>query len=143
MSEAPSPGELAGRWDRGVASYANLFGIDPSEVFDTLARRSGKRMAREAILGAGSGVWDDDALSLRERRIIVMAALTTQGAVERLGNHVQKAFEEGMTIEELDAIMHLLALYAGFPRATIAMNAARRTLVDRGLLDASERPDVP
>lgn len=143
MSGRPTPEELDGRWERGLASYANLFGIDPSEVFATLSHRSGERMATEAILAAGSGVWDDDALSLRERRMIVIAALTTQGAVERLGNHLEKAFDEGLTVPELDAMMHLLALYAGFPRATIAMNAARRKLVELGRLPESEKPDVP
>ena len=143
MSGAPTAEELAGRWDRGLGSYASLFGIEPEQVFETLSRRSGERMATEAILSAGSGVWDDDALSLRERRMIVIAALTTQGAVERLGNHLEKAFDEGMTLAELDAMMHLLALYAGFPRATIAMNAARRKLVELGHLPESEKPDVP
>lgn len=139
----PTPDELAGRWDRGLASYANLFGIEPEQVFQTLSRRSGERMATESILAAGSGVWDDDVLSLRERRMIVISALVAQGAVERLGNHLEKAFDEGLTIRELDAMMHLLALYAGFPRATIAMNAARRRLVELGIVPESERPDVP
>jgi 4-carboxymuconolactone decarboxylase len=141
--DAPTPAELASRWDRGLAAYAHLFGIEPDEVFRTLSLRSGRRMATEAVLAAGSGVWDDDALSLRERRIIVIAALTAQGATERIGNHVEKAFEEGMKVEELDAMMHLLGLYAGFPRATIAMNAARRTLVETGYLAESELPDAP
>ena len=143
MSDAPTPEALAGRWDRGLAAYAKLFGIEPSEVFATLSRRSGRRMATEAVLSAGSGVWDDDALSLRERRIVVIAALTTQGAVERLANHIEQAVAEGLTVAELDAVMHLLALYAGFPRATIAMNAARRTLVSMGVVPESEAPDVP
>jgi alkylhydroperoxidase/carboxymuconolactone decarboxylase family protein YurZ len=143
VSAGPTAEELAARWDRGLASYANLFGIEPSEVFETLTRRSGERLATEAVLAAGSGVWDDDALSLRERRIIVISALVTQGAVERIGNHLERAFDEGMTLAELDAMMHLLALYAGFPRATIAMNVARRKLVELGRLSESQKPDAP
>jgi 4-carboxymuconolactone decarboxylase len=143
VSEAPTPQELAGRWDRGLAVYAKLFGIDPADVFPTLSRRSGRRVATEAVLAAGSGVWDDGALSLRERRMIVIAALTAQGAHERLGDHVEKAFDEGLTVDELDAMMHLLGLYAGFPRATIAMNTARRRLVDAGYLPEDETPDAP
>jgi alkylhydroperoxidase/carboxymuconolactone decarboxylase family protein YurZ len=125
MSHVPIPEELAGRWDRGLAVYAQLFGIDRSEVFALLSRRSGQRLATEAILAAGSGVWDDNVLSLRERRMIVIAALTAQGAFQRIGDHVHRAFEEGMTLPDLDAIMHLLGLYAGArPAAANTSNAS-------------------
>ena len=140
MSGPPSAAEIEERWEKGLAAYSKLFGIVPSEVFATLSRRSGRRMATEAVLSAGSGVWDDDTLTIRERRIAVIAALVTQGAVERLDSHLRRAFEEGLSLADFEALMHLLALYAGFPRATIAMNAARTQLVEMGVLPESEAP---
>jgi 4-carboxymuconolactone decarboxylase len=88
----------------------------------------GERMAHEAIVAAG-GAWVEDCLSPRDRSLIVVASLVTQGGVEsRLRGHLRWALEHGVSAEELEAALTLLAVYAGFPRASVAMELLREEL---------------
>jgi alkylhydroperoxidase/carboxymuconolactone decarboxylase family protein YurZ len=108
------------RYERGLKAYASQFGIDEAEVEAWFAKRHGERFGREAINAAG-GAWNDDELSLRDRSLVVVAALITLGGVEeRLRGHVRWALEHGVTADELEAIVALLAVYVGFPRAATA-----------------------
>jgi 4-carboxymuconolactone decarboxylase len=91
----------------------------------------GRRMALEAIVAAG-GAWVDDCLSPRDRSLVVVASLVTQGGVEsRLRGHLRWALEQGATAEELEALITLLAVYAGYPRASTAIELLRDELATR------------
>jgi 4-carboxymuconolactone decarboxylase len=116
------------RYRRGLKAYASQFGIDESEVEAWFAERHGTRFGEEAINAAG-GAWNDDELSLRDRSIVVVTALIAQGGVEeRLRGHVRWAVEHGVTPVELEAIVTLLAVYVGFPRASVASEIVRDEL---------------
>ena len=116
------------RRERGVAAYASQFGLREDEVEAWFAERMGERFGREAI-NAAAGAWVDDCLSLRDRSLVVVAALVAQGALdERLRGHVRWAIEHGSSREELEALVTLLAVYVGFPRASVAMEIVRDEL---------------
>jgi 4-carboxymuconolactone decarboxylase len=116
------------RVSRGRAAYASQFRLPEGEAVDELKRLVGERMAAEAINAAG-GAWVDDSLSLRDRSLVVIAALATQGGVEeRLRVHVRWALDHGVTPEALDALGSLLAVYVGFPRASVAMETIREVV---------------
>jgi len=116
------------RYQRGLEAYASQFGLDVSEVATWLAERQGERLGEEAINAAG-GAWRDDELSLRDRSIVVVTALIAQGGVDdRLRGHVRWAVEHGVTPDELDAIVTLLAVYVGYPRASTANEIVRDEL---------------
>ena len=116
------------RYERGVSAYASQLGIPPEEVPAWFAERFGERFGREAI-NAGAGAWTDDALSLRDRSLIVVAALIAQGGVDdRLRSHVRWAVEHGSNREELEALTTLLAVYVGYPRASVGMEIVRQEL---------------
>lgn len=116
------------RYERGLDAYASQFGIPRAEVTPWFAAHFGERFGEEAINSA-AGAWVDDELSLRDRSLIVVAALITQGGVEtRLRGHVRWAIEHGSTREELEALVTLLAVYIGFPRASVGMEIVREEL---------------
>jgi 4-carboxymuconolactone decarboxylase len=116
------------RYQRGLEAYASQFGLDVAEVEAWFAERQGERFGEEAINAAG-GAWRDDELSLRDRSIVVVAALIAQGGVDdRLRGHVRWAVEHGVTPDELDAIVTLLAVYVGYPRASTANEIVRDEL---------------
>jgi 4-carboxymuconolactone decarboxylase len=116
------------RYERGLRAYASQFGIGPEEVPAWFSERHGERFGEEAISAAG-GAWNDDELSLRDRSIVVVSALVALGGVEdRLRGHVRWAVEHGVTPVELDAILTLLAVYVGFPRASVANEVVRDEL---------------
>ena len=116
------------RRERGVAAYASQLGLREDEVEAWFAERMGERFGAEAI-NAAAGAWVDDCLSLRDRSLLVVAALVAQGAVDdRLRGHVRWAVEHGSSRDELEALVTLLAVYVGFPRASVAMEVVREAL---------------
>ena len=119
------------RRERGIAVYASQFGVSIAEAERIFTERYGERMAEEAFNAQGGSTWEADALSLRDRSLIVLAALITQGSVEpRLRQHVDWALEHGATTEELEALASLLAVYAGYPRASVGMEVIRDVLTN-------------
>lgn len=114
------------RWARGLDAYSSQLQIPRAEIFDHMCSLVGERMATEAI-NAGGGAWPEEGpLSLRDRSLIVLAVLATQGGVEsRMRPHVRWAIEHGATAEELEEMAALLAVYIGYPRASVAMELIR------------------
>jgi 4-carboxymuconolactone decarboxylase len=124
----PVPAPSEERYERGLRAYASQFGISPEDVPAWFADRFGERFGGEAI-NAAAGAWTEDALSLRDRSLIVVAALIAQGGVEdRLRAHVRWAVEHGSNRDELEALVTLLAVYVGFPRASTGMEVVRQEL---------------
>jgi 4-carboxymuconolactone decarboxylase len=122
---------VSDRYSRGLAAYASQLGIDESEVEAWFAERYGERFGTEAISAAG-GAWADDELSLRDRSLVVVTALATLGGVEeRLRGHVRWALDHGVTPQELEALVTLLAVYVGYPRASTANEVVREELARR------------
>jgi 4-carboxymuconolactone decarboxylase len=116
------------RYERGLDAYASQLRIPRDEVPQWFAERFGERFAEEAINAAG-GAWPDDALSLRDRSLIVVAALIAQGGVEpRLRSHVRWALDHDVTAEQLEALATLLAVYVGYPRASVGIEIVRDEL---------------
>lgn len=119
---------MSERFDRGLDAYASQFDIPREDVLVWFAERFGERFGEEAI-NAGGGAWRDDGLSLRDRSLVVISALIAQGGVEeRLRSHVRWATEHGATRDELEALVTLLAVYVGYPRASAGMEIVREEL---------------
>jgi alkylhydroperoxidase/carboxymuconolactone decarboxylase family protein YurZ len=116
------------RYERGLDAIASQFGIERKDVEPELVDAFGERFAGEAIAAVG-GAWPDDVLSLRDRSLIVVAALVVQGGVEaRLRSHVRWAIKNGSSREELEALVTMLGVYAGYPRSSVAMEIVRDEL---------------
>jgi 4-carboxymuconolactone decarboxylase len=116
------------RRTRGQRMYASQFGVPQDRIGEHMTELLGPRMAEEAWQ-AGAGAWSDDDLSMRDRSLIVIAALVTQGGVDaRLRGHLRWALDNGATRAELDALMALLAVYVGYPRASTGMEVLRDVL---------------
>jgi len=121
-------GDAPARWERGVDAYASQLGLTPDEAAAWFRDRYGERFAEEAINAAG-GAWVDDALSPRDRSLVVVTALAALGgADDRLRTHVRWALEHGSSRAELEALVTLLAVYVGYARASVAMEIVRDEL---------------
>jgi 4-carboxymuconolactone decarboxylase len=115
---------------RGRAAFASQFRLPEDKAVAELERMVGKRMAEEAI-NANAAVWVDDCLSLRDRSLLVLAALIAMGGLEpRLRTHVRWALDHGATPEELEALGALLAVYVGYARASVAMEAILQVVAE-------------
>ena len=75
-------------------------------------------------------VWARPELAQRDRSLITVAALITNGNTEQLVGHLRRAKQNGLTETELvEAIIHL-AFYAGWPRAMSATTVAKRVFAE-------------
>ena len=77
-------------------------------------------------------VWEDAALSKRDRSLVTVAALVAMVRPDELPAHLRRAIENGLTKQELSAAITHLAFYAGFPAAITASAIAAETLGSLG-----------
>ncbi|MFM8349754.1 MAG: carboxymuconolactone decarboxylase family protein [Actinomycetales bacterium] len=109
---------------RGIARYADQFGISEPEVEQAFLSAFGAECAEEAFQATGGAAWNDGPITLRERSLVVVAILAAIGGVEsRLTGHLRWALQHGATIEELRATLLMVANYAGFARASVALES--------------------
>lgn len=121
------------RRERGLEVYGAQFGVSPEEAEQRMVEAFGSGFAEEAFAAAGGGAWQEQPLTRRDRSLVVVAVLAAQGGVEaRLRTHVGFALANGATADELEALIVLVAVYAGFPRASVAMEVVRDELARLG-----------
>ena len=71
------------------------------------------------------GTYQRPGLSLRDRQVANLAALTALGGVEpQLAGHVETSLRIGMTPAEIVEVFVHLAPYVGVPKALAALRAA-------------------
>ncbi|MGF1595513.1 MAG: carboxymuconolactone decarboxylase family protein [Acidimicrobiales bacterium] len=67
-------------------------------------------------------VWENPDLSKRDRSLITVAMLAALYRTEELQGHLRRALDNGVTEDELKALITHVAFYAGWP---CAVNAGR------------------
>ncbi|MGW0078159.1 bifunctional 3-oxoadipate enol-lactonase/4-carboxymuconolactone decarboxylase PcaDC [Streptomyces cellulosae] len=73
-------------------------------------------------------IWTDPTLSRRERSMVTLTALVAHGHYDELGMHVRAARRNGLTPEEIGAVLLQTAVYCGVPAANSAFAVAQRVL---------------
>jgi hypothetical protein len=69
------PSSADDRWECGLDALSSQLGVPRDDVLERLRGRFGERMATEAVTAMG-GAWTvDSPLSLRDRSLLVVAAL--------------------------------------------------------------------
>lgn len=84
-------------------------------------------------------IWTDPTLSRRERSMITLTALVAHGHYDELAMHVRAARRNGLTPEEIGAVLLQTAVYCGVPAANSAFAAAQRVLAEESSADGDER----
>lgn len=70
--------------------------------------------------------WNNEDIDLKTRCIITVVALISQGIVDSsLKYHLENAKNNGVTKEEIAAIITHVAFYAGWPKAWASFNLAK------------------
>ena len=62
-------------------------------------------------------IWKRPGLSQRDKSLITVTCLVALNRIEQVDFHLKKAFENGLTREELVAAITHIAFYAGWPTA--------------------------
>ena len=70
-------------------------------------------------------IWERPGLSKRDRSLVTISALIALNRPDQIRFHLQRARDNGVTLDELiEAITHL-AFYAGWPCAVTAISIAK------------------
>lgn len=129
----PAPGESP-LFDAGLKLRQQVLGdqyvsasIQSADDFT----RPLQKMITEWCWGEG---WGNPELSRRERSMLNLAMLTALNRKEELKLHVRGAINNGVSVEEIQAIMLQACIYCGVPAALDSTKAAREVLKEMGAL---------
>ena len=78
--------------------------------------------------------WGDDAIDAKTRSMMNLSMIGALGKMQEWELHLKGALNNGVTVEEVRAIIHVIAIYCGVPQGLECFRAARKVLSDEGLL---------
>ena len=117
--------DMTDRMERGLENLRRIDGEAGERVIESLADVS-PDLARYTIEYPFADIYARPDLSLRDREIATIAALTAMGnATPQLKVHIQAGLNVGLTEEEIKEVIIQMSVYAGFPSALNGMQAAK------------------
>ena len=122
------------RFDKGLAARKAVLGEEYVERNLAAAddfNREFQEMVTEFCWGFG---WSDEALSFRERSMINLGMIAALGRMEEWELHFRGAIKNGLTRDELRAVLHQITIYAGVPAGLACFRIARKVFAE---LDAA------
>lgn len=76
-------------------------------------------------------VWTRDVLSMRDRRLLLLASILTQGESMTFGIQVRAALKNGeLTPDELREVLVFLVHYVGYPRCASMTGIAEQAIAE-------------
>lgn len=121
------------RFELGVARRKATLGdeyvqksLDAADDFN----RPFQEMMTEWCWGFG---WGDDTIDAKTRSMMNLSMIGALGKMHEWELHCRGAITNGVTKEELRAIIHVIAIYCGVPQALECTRAARSAMADMGM----------
>jgi len=117
-------------FEKGLAARKAVLGEEYVEKNLAAAddfNRQFQEMVTEFCWGFG---WSDEALSFRERSMINLGMIAALGRMEEWELHFRGAIENGLTRDELRAVLHQITIYAGVPAGVACFRIARDVLAE-------------
>lgn len=78
--------------------------------------------------------WGDDTIDAKTRSMMNLAMLGALGKMHEWEIHCRGALTNGVSMEEIRAIVHVIGIYCGVPQALECFRAARKVLEEAGKL---------
>lgn len=125
------PLENETRLERGKRALAQIDGEAGQKVVSALASVA-PDFATYLFEFPFGDIYSRPGLSLRDREIATVAALTAMGtATPQLKVHIEAPLNVGLSQEEIIEILMQMAVYAGFPAALNGLFAAKEVFMDK------------
>src|SRR6476660_3744225 len=112
--------------ERGLALRKELFGREAVEQRSSAFGDFGRPLQHVINAYAYGDVWQRSALPLATKSLAMVAMMAAAGHANELRVHLRGALKNGCTMEQLQEVLLLLALYCGIPAA----NEAHRIAVE-------------
>ncbi|MDQ0196195.1 carboxymuconolactone decarboxylase family protein [Paenibacillus wynnii] len=121
------------RYTRGWEKLMQIDGEGGKRVIESM-RDIAPDLGKYVVEFAFGEIYSREVLDLKQRQLITVASLTTQGGCEpQLNVHINAALNVGLTPNEvIEAIMHCIP-YTGFPRVLNAVFVAKEIFEERDL----------
>lgn len=114
------------RFERGLDKLDEVDGKAGAKVVDSLGD-----LGRYIVEFAFGDIYSREGLSLRDRELATVAALTAMGGREpQLEVHIGAALNVGLTGNEIEEAILQTVPYAGFPTAINAMNVFKKVVAE-------------
>ncbi len=78
--------------------------------------------------------WGDETIDAKTRSMMNLAMIGALGKMHEWELHCRGALNNGVTRDEIRAIIHVVAIYCGVPQSLECFRVARKVLEERGLL---------
>ena len=78
--------------------------------------------------------WGDEVIDAKTRSMMNLAMLGALGRSHEWETHCRGAISNGVTKEQIRAIVHVVAIYAGVPMGVECFRLARKVLEEQGML---------
>jgi 4-carboxymuconolactone decarboxylase len=83
------------------------------------------KLTRDFLFG---DIWERPGLSQRDKSLVTVTCLVALNRIEQVEYHLKKAFENGLTQEELVAAITHIAFYAGWPTAASGFSHLKKVI---------------
>jgi len=114
------------QYERGLALRTEMFGRDAVEKRTAAFGEFGKPLQHVINAYAYGDVWQRSALPLATKSLVMVAMMAAAGHPNELRVHLKGALKNGCTMDHIQEVLLLLALYCGIPAA----NEAHRVAVE-------------
>ena len=78
--------------------------------------------------------WGDETIDAKTRSMMNLAMLGALGKMHEWEIHCNGAINNGVSLAEIRAIVHVVGIYCGVPQALECFRVARKVLTERGML---------
>jgi 3-oxoadipate enol-lactonase/4-carboxymuconolactone decarboxylase len=124
----PVPGDTEAAFAAGLANRKHVLGA--AHVERSLAGAGEFATPWQDFITryAWGEIWGDETLPWKTRSLITLSIMIALGREEEFKLHVRPALKNGVTLEELRALLKQAAVYAGVPAANGAFRWVREVL---------------
>jgi 4-carboxymuconolactone decarboxylase len=126
------------RYQKGVAKMMEFTVTDKKEASTHLKIEENLKdiapdVSRFMIEFTYGDVYTRPGLDNKQRALVTISSLVTQGTLPQLELHLNTGLTAGLTPEEIiEVFIHLLS-YTGFPRVLNAIDVAKKVFAQRGI----------
>lgn len=122
------PRDLSAAYEAGLSNRRDVLGAE--HVDRSLAKAGDFASPWQDFITryAWGEIWGDDTLPWKTRSIVTLAIMVALGREEEFKLHIRPAIRNGVTPEELRALLKQCAVYAGVPAANGAFRWVREVL---------------
>ncbi|MCZ8511951.1 carboxymuconolactone decarboxylase family protein [Paenibacillus filicis] len=120
------------RVQKGTQVLTKLTGLDSFPPLEAI-RNFYPDFADMIVANGFADIYSRQGLDEKQRELITLSSLITQGAIDQLDFHIHAALNVGVSpVEIVELVMHCSA-YVGFPKAISAMGVVMRIYQERNI----------